>query len=160
MRARSSSQAFPADGLRRKPLSSPEGTALSFRVKSCQIVPSLEARHGGPSKSVFGLATALAQNGDSVELLTTDPGQGWSRSEGNLEIKAFHRAWPGSVCPSPDLRSYLRTVNADVIHHHSIWLRTLHYAHKTAQRTRASLVVSPRGMMDPWAWTTTPERRP
>ena len=121
-------------------------------MKSCQIVPSLEARHGGPSKSVFGLATALAQNGDSVELLTTDPGQGWSRSEGNLEIKAFHRAWPGSVCPSPDLRSYLRTVNADVIHHHSIWLRTLHYAHKTAQRTRASLVVSPRGMMDPWAW--------
>lgn len=121
-------------------------------MKSCHIVPSLEARHGGPSKSVLGLATALARNGESVELLTTDPGPGWDRTEGNLEIRTFHRAWPGSVCPSPGLRAYLKNVSADVIHHHSIWLRTLHYAHKAAQRTRASLVVSPRGMMDPWAW--------
>jgi glycosyltransferase involved in cell wall biosynthesis len=56
------------------------------------------------------------------------------------------------VCPSAGLRRYLRTVTADVVHHHSIWLRTLHYAHQTAKRAGAALVVSPRGMMDPWAW--------
>jgi glycosyltransferase involved in cell wall biosynthesis len=129
-----------------------EGAAPTRLVKSCHIVPSLEARYGGPSKSVLGLATAFSQNGDSVELLTTDPGPGWSQSKGSLDIRAFHRAWPGSVCPSPELRAYLRTVDAEVIHHHSIWLRTLHYAHKAARRIHASLVVSPRGMMDPWAW--------
>jgi glycosyltransferase involved in cell wall biosynthesis len=121
-------------------------------VTSCHIVPSLESRHGGPSKSVLGLATALAQRGDTVELLTTDPGAEGLRSVGNLIIRTFHRDWPVSVCASAGLRSYLRNVKADVVHHHSIWLRTLHYAHQAARRSGASLVVSPRGMMDPWAW--------
>jgi glycosyltransferase involved in cell wall biosynthesis len=98
------------------------------------------------------LATALAKAGNEVELLTTDPSKDWAREEGNLKIHAFRRSWPGSVCPSAGLRHYLRTVTADVIHHHSIWLRTLHYAHRAAKSKGASLVVSPRGMMDPWAW--------
>ena len=121
-------------------------------MKSCHIVPSLEARHGGPSKSVLGLSNALAENGDSVELLTTEPGPGWQRTQGRLEIRAFHRGWPRTICPSAGLREHLRTTSADVFHHHSIWLRTLHYAHQPARRTGAALVVSPRGMMDPWAW--------
>jgi glycosyltransferase involved in cell wall biosynthesis len=121
-------------------------------MTSCHVVPSLEARHGGPSKSVLGLATAVARLGNSVELLTTEPGSAWQRSDGNLTIRAFHRDWPTSVCASRGLRSHLKTVSADVIHHHSIWLRTLHYAHQAARRSGASLVVSPRGMMDPWAW--------
>jgi glycosyltransferase involved in cell wall biosynthesis len=121
-------------------------------VKSCQIVPSLEARHGGPSRSVLGLAAALARGGDGVELLATDPGAGWRRTDGSLEIRTFHRGWPESVCPSAGLRAYLRTAGADIVHHHSIWLRTLHYAHEAARRLGAALVVSPRGMMNPWAW--------
>ncbi len=121
-------------------------------MNSCHIVPSLEARYGGPSKSVVGLASALARGGETVELLTTDPGPGWRRDEGRLGIRAFHRDWPGSLCASAGLRRHLMSVEADVIHHHSIWLRTLHYAHCSARRKGASLVVSPRGMMDPWAW--------
>jgi len=122
-------------------------------VRSCHIVPSLEARYGGPSKSVIGLASALAQDEDArVELLTTDPGPGWRQTEGRLTISAFHRNWPRQVCPSAGLCRYLRSVEADVVHHHSIWLRTLHYAHRAARRMGAALVVSPRGMTDPWAW--------
>jgi glycosyltransferase involved in cell wall biosynthesis len=98
------------------------------------------------------LARALAAQGGEVELLATEPGLGSQRREGRLDIRSFHRDWPGSICSSAGLRSHLRTVHADVIHHHSIWLRTLHYAHRAARRTGASLVVSPRGMMDPWAW--------
>lgn len=130
----------------------PEGQDAPFRVKLCHIVPSLEARYGGPSKSVVGLAAALARIGNEVELLTTDPGKGWRRSEGNVDIQAFHRNWPGSICASAGLQTHLRTVTADIVHHHSIWLRTLHYAHRAARRIGAPLVVSPRGMMDPWAW--------
>lgn len=121
-------------------------------MRSCHIVPSLEPRYGGPSKSVLGLATALAQDGEDVELLATDPGPGWRRSEGRLRIEAFHRDWPGSVCSSAGLRRHLGAVKADVIHHHSIWLRTLHYAHKASRTMGAALVVSPRGMTDAWAW--------
>jgi glycosyltransferase involved in cell wall biosynthesis len=128
-------------------------------VKSCHIVPSLEARHGGPSKSVLGLARALAAGGDDVELLATDPGAGWHRMDGRLEIRTFHRDWPASLCGSGGLRSYLRKAGADVVHHHSIWLRTLHYAHQAARRLGAALVVSPRGMMNPWAWRHNPRKK-
>src|ERR1700678_1362698 len=100
----------------------PEGQGDSLRVKSCHIVPSLEARHGGPSKSVLGLATALARAGENVELLTTDPAGGWNRAEGALAIHAFRRDWPGSVCASSGLRRHLCNAAADVVHHHSIWL--------------------------------------
>jgi glycosyltransferase involved in cell wall biosynthesis len=121
-------------------------------MKLCHIVPSLEARHGGPSKSVKGLCSALARRGEEVELLTTDAASEWQRADGALRITAFRRDWPQSICASGGLRNRLRQIDADIIHHHSIWLRTLHYAHKSAKRSGASLVVSPRGMMDPWAW--------
>jgi glycosyltransferase involved in cell wall biosynthesis len=121
-------------------------------LKSCHIVPSLEARYGGPSKSVLGLAKALKIEGAETELLTTDPGADSLRSEGGVEIHTFHRDWPNSICRSAGLRRYLRDTTCDVVHHHSLWLRTLHYAHKAARASGASFVVSPRGMMDPWAW--------
>jgi glycosyltransferase involved in cell wall biosynthesis len=121
-------------------------------VNCCQIVPSLEQRHGGPSKSALGLAAELAKGSNRVELLTTDPELGWHRTEAALEIHAFRRDWPKSICQSAGLRKHLAKTNADVVHHHSIWLRTLHYAHRTAKRTGSPLIVSPRGMMDAWAW--------
>jgi glycosyltransferase involved in cell wall biosynthesis len=121
-------------------------------VKSCLIVPSLEARHGGPSKSVLGLSEALARGSNKVELLTTGPGPASHQTEGSLEIHTFHRDWPGSICASGGLRRHLQKLEADVVHHHSIWLRTLHYANRAAKRMGVPLVVSPRGMMDSWAW--------
>ena len=121
-------------------------------MKACHIVPSLEARHGGPSRSVMGLASALARAGESVELVTTDQRGGWQREEGDLKIAAYRRDWPRSICVSRGLSAHLRNSGADIFHHHSIWLRTLHYAHRAARSQGSLLVVSPRGMMDPWAW--------
>ncbi|HEY1763474.1 MAG TPA: glycosyltransferase [Opitutaceae bacterium] len=121
-------------------------------MSSCHIVPSLDARHGGPSKSVLGLAGALARAGGEVDVLATEDGPGTRRTEGRLRVRTFHRDWPETVCGSAGLRSFLGTIHADVVHHHSIWLRTLHYAHEAARRIGAPFVVAPRGMMSPWAW--------
>jgi glycosyltransferase involved in cell wall biosynthesis len=128
-------------------------------VKSCQIVPSIEVRHGGPSKSVRSLAAAIGRNGGEVELLATEPGPGWQETEGPVSVRVFHRNWPEAVCASSSMRSYLSNSRADVYHHHSIWLRTLHYSHKAARRAKAPLVVSPRGMMDKWAWNHHAKRK-
>ena len=121
-------------------------------MKLCHIVPSLEARHGGPSKSVPGLASAFASLGPRIELLTTDPAGPWEHTEGDLTVRAFQRHRPGLLRSSGGLRRYLKGAAADIVHHHALWLRTLHYAHRAARRSGAPLVVSPRGMMDPWAW--------
>jgi glycosyltransferase involved in cell wall biosynthesis len=124
-------------------------------MKVCHIVPSLEEQHGGPSKSVRALAAAAAATGDQAELLSTAetaPAEGWSRTEGNLPVRVFQRDWPQAICRSAGLAQALRALDADVIHHHGLWLRTLHYAHGAARRSGAKLVVSPRGMMSAWAW--------
>jgi glycosyltransferase involved in cell wall biosynthesis len=118
----------------------------------CQIVPSLEERHGGPSRSVVELSAALSRGGHSVELLATGPAGPETLEDRPMRIRVFRRSAPAFLCPSADLRSHLKNLQAEVVHHHSLWLRTLHYAHVFAARSRAPLVVSPRGMMSRWAW--------
>jgi glycosyltransferase involved in cell wall biosynthesis len=118
-----------------------------------QIVPSLEDRHGGPSRSVARLSLSLAQSGNDVSLLSTEPGPGSVVRSGRLTTETFHRDWPQVLCPSAGLRRRaLAPAAVDAVHHHSLWLRTLQYAHAAARGGRARLVISPRGMMSRWAW--------
>ncbi len=121
-------------------------------MKLTHVTPSLELRHGGPSRSVHALATAFAVQGHDVELLSTQPGDASSRMEDSLAVKIFRRDWPQSLCPSAGLRNALADGTSEVVHHHSLWLRTLHYAHTAARKRRAKFVISPRGMMSAWAW--------
>jgi glycosyltransferase involved in cell wall biosynthesis len=124
-------------------------------MKLCHIVPSLEPHRGGPSKSVPALCTALARLGHEVELFATAPGadaKGETREEANVRITVFRRDWPQRLCPSSGLRRAIRQNEADIVHHHSLWLRSLHYAHGRGKMSGTKLVISPRGMMSAWAW--------
>ncbi len=122
-------------------------------MKLCEVVPSLEERYGGPSRSVYALSTALARAQHQVELLATQPDRAAAdRADGTLQVRVFRRDWPQWFCPSSGLRVALAATDAQVIHHHSLWLRTVHYAHRHAKRRGAKFVVSPRGMMSAWAW--------
>ena len=142
-----------AQDLRRPAMPRAERPARAARaMKLCQIVPSLEARHGGPSISTYALSSALARLGHEVQLLATQPGPAEERTDGPLRVRIFHRDWPQALCPSAGLREAVRASDAGIIHHHSIWLRTLHYAHRRAADSGAKFVVSPRGMMSTWAW--------
>jgi len=121
-------------------------------AKICQVVPSLHPRHGGPSRSVYQLALAQARAGHAVELLTTGAKSELPASNGSLQVRIFPRDWPHKIVKSGALNASLRRSDAEVIHHHSLWLRTLHYAHRAAARGGRPLVISPRGMMSRWSW--------
>ena len=125
-------------------------------MKLCHIVPSLQEQHGGPSKSVRALCRSLARLGHTVELLATAPDAPPSGREideaPNLRIRIFRRDAPERFCRSAGLKAAVRQSNSDIIHHHSVWLRTLHYAHRAAERAKVPFVVSPRGMLSAWAW--------
>ncbi len=121
-------------------------------MKICQIVPSLEERHGGPSRSVRALAAGLARLGHEVDLLATQPGPtAGPATDGSLRILQFQRTWPARLCASTDLRDHLRRHAYDCVHHHALWLRTLDYARQAAQASGARLVISPRGMLGAWS---------
>ncbi len=123
-------------------------------MRACHIVPSLEARHGGPSKSVRALANHLALGGDQVDLLATaEPGDtAAATASDRAGVRIFPRLAPEWIVRSPALQDALATIPFDVVHHHSLWLRTLHYAATAARRAGRPLVISPRGMMSDWAW--------
>jgi glycosyltransferase involved in cell wall biosynthesis len=131
-------------------------------MKLCHIVPSLEERYGGPSKSVRALCAALAVTGDDVDLFATEPhapSAGETSATAGLRTTFFRRDWPRKLCPSAGLRAALQRTTAEVVHHHALWLRTLHYASDVARRQNVPLVISPRGMMGRWAWQHRPWRK-
>ena len=69
-------------------------------MRLTQIVPSLEKRYGGPSRSVLALSSALARAGHEVDLLATAPGPGETHHEGTVRVRNFHRDWPPRLCAS------------------------------------------------------------
>ena len=122
-------------------------------MRIAQIVPSLEEKHGGPSKSVRRLAATLSRFGHEVDLLATRPGNETAATEdGRLRVLQFRRDRPEFLCASSDLQDHLRQHAYDCLHHHALWLRTLHYACRAAHATGARLVISPRGMLSDWSW--------
>jgi glycosyltransferase involved in cell wall biosynthesis len=122
-------------------------------MKIAQIISSLDARHGGPSRSVRGLAAGLAALGHQVELLTTAIGpQLVDQPAVGLSVHHFSRERPAGLAVSAPLHRHLRTTGYDVIHAHALWQRPLHYAAQAARRQERPLVISPRGMMTAWAW--------
>lgn len=108
------------------------------------------------------LCAALAASGQEVELYATHPAAaraGERRTVGRLQTTEFRRDWPSRLCVSAGLRAAVHATTAEIVHHHALWLRTLHYAHQAARQRNVPLVVSPRGMMSAWAWQFHPTRK-
>lgn len=122
-------------------------------MRLAHVVPSLEARHGGPSKSARALANALAFRTPTELLATLETGQHMAPPAGDAaRLHVFPREAPRWLCRSPQLAAHLAATPYDLIHEHSLWLLTLRYAHQAARAQRVPLVISPRGMMSGWAW--------
>lgn len=122
-------------------------------MRICHIVPSLEERHGGPSKSVRALANATAARGEQVELLATlEAGQPVAHDGSDAAtLRTFPRVMPQWLSRSPELRRYLGDQAFDLVHNHALWLLPLRYAQEAAKRRGVPLVISPRGMLSGWA---------
>lgn len=122
------------------------------------VTPSLDPRHGGPSRTVPALAAAQAALGAKVCLATlTPPASGSPLHDirhSSLVIRHFP-ATPGPLgktfCFSPGLAAFLRATPARAIHAHGVWLRPLHHASRSARLHHAPLILAPRGMLEPWA---------
>lgn len=122
-------------------------------MRLVHVVPSLEERHGGPSKSARALANALARRTPTELLATLEAGQRVAPAAGDAaQIRIFPREAPRWLCRSPQLAAHLAANPCDLVHEHSLWLLTLRYARSAARAHHAPLVISPRGMMTAWAW--------
>ena len=123
-------------------------------MRISQIVASLDPRSGGPSVSVPGLSGALARLGHDVTLFsTTTPGEKpLSPTVDGVTRQLAPRTFPATLACASGLEKLLSAVPADLVHAHALWQRPLHDAHQRALAAGVPLVISPRGMMSPWAW--------
>ncbi len=112
-------------------------------------IASLDPSTGGPAQSVPSLGEAIHKAGADVQLYvnnkTGESDQSKKTTSTFLSVKAIN-----------DLDNMVKGLNRGgkdntVIHNHGIWLPLNHYASVTARRYNIPLIISPRGMLEPWA---------
>lgn len=120
-------------------------------------VGTLGDQHGGPSRSITALCSALAQTDVDVELFTLK-----DRDPASLPILPSSQRVQLHILPGhqASIRSARRlgrqVANAlhpgdSVIHEHGMWLPTNHVVARTAYVNHVPRIVSPRGMLSKWA---------
>ena len=118
-------------------------------MRILHAVRDLDARSGGPSRSVTATAEYLSREGFECGVLySRQKGEVFYRA-GKVERFARHEI-PGKVSAS-NLDAVLCDRQIDVLHIHGIWTRWLHHACVNASRRSIPYAIAPRGMLEPWA---------
>lgn len=107
-------------------------------MKVLQVITGISMKSGGPTRSVKGLCRALDRAGVEVTLLVLG---------GTDEFEH-----PGGVKVIYGLRTEPAFIKEfQVVHLHGLWSPKLHKVAVACRRAGVPYVVSPRGMLDPWA---------
>ncbi len=116
------------------------------------VVPAISDDAAGPAYTVPALCSALADLGEVVFLHSLGPAAPEPRRYRNCtypRLPFLHR-----LGVSPEMKRGLREAAASttLMHSHGLWMMPNLYPAKVVHAERTPLVLSPRGMMDRWAW--------
>lgn len=117
------------------------------------VIPSISEEASGPTYSVTRLCESLIQSGASIQLAALD----WaSLASPPPYLKVFPLGFgPRRLGISPSFHRWLReqaqTGAADIIHNHGMWQLNSVYPGWVCKKSKAKLVVSPRGSLSTWA---------
>lgn len=104
---------------------------------------SLEPAYGGPARSASRLAAAMGEAGAEVGV--------WS-ADGSALTTPFMAGRPAGVrVLDGPAAAALQGFGPDVVHDNGLWLAHNHVIAAAAARAGRPRVVSPRGMLEPWA---------
>lgn len=134
-------------------------------LRVVHVISSLEGRFGGPTAALVGLASAQAELGMDVSVITcsyaASPAGGvYELCRSGVRVTVAGRAF-GPTGWVPGLRTIVEAAiaNAQIVHIHGLWEDLLHHAAVAARRTGAAVVVTPCGMLDPWSLSRHPLRK-
>jgi len=126
-------------------------------MRVLHVISSVDARLGGPSLALGGLAVAQRNAGVDVGILTT------YRDEEDTSVcdrlraagVAVRRVGPATGplwrAAGLDEAAEEEVARADVVHVHALWEEAQHLAARACQRLGKPYVVRPCGMLDPWS---------
>ena len=121
-------------------------------------VPSLGINAGGPSRSVSQLCNALYLIGAKVRITTmVYPQDPIVPLDAGVNLTKFKVRGTSILdrLHSPNFKLAMsklhRESRVSLVHQHGIWLRSAHDVITFANKHEVPLVLSPRGMLEPWA---------
>jgi glycosyltransferase involved in cell wall biosynthesis len=130
-------------------------------MKILTVIPSIGSVYGGPSKSVVELAEATANQGINVDLVTTNangdqtldvPLHTWTEHN-NIRIQYFsYLGWQDykwSFALGKWLFQHIK--DYDLVHINAVFSLTNLPAYWACQFHQVPYIVTPRGMLEPWA---------
>lgn len=129
------------------------------RVVLC--IASLVPEHGGPSRSITGLAGGLAADGLDTHVLSLDYGARFAAPvlPADPRVQVHQPPCPGGWRQSlrwtpafaEQLTALVGTRGDSIVHDNGVWLGNNAQAARVARRCGRPLVISPRGMLGRWA---------
>lgn len=69
-----------------------------------------------------------------------------------VPVSAYDRSGPAALAHAPELhKAITRSADIDILHQHGIWQSPSRTALKWRRKTGRPVIISPHGMLDPWA---------
>ena len=122
-------------------------------INTANLVGSVSRNAGGLHESVRRLVQCVSDRGVGVRVLAVEDEftaadlKIWAP----VEVEAFPSSWPESFAYSSMFLPALERIRPNLTHTHGIWqypsIATSIYCH----RNRVPYMISPHGMLDPWA---------
>lgn len=129
------------------------------RVVLC--IASLVPEHGGPSRSITGLASGLAAGGMDTHLLSLDYGSRFAAPvlpadpAVQVHLPPCPTGWRQTLRWTPAFAGQLEALVGhhahSIVHDNGVWLGNNAQAARVARRCGRPLLISPRGMLGRWA---------
>ena len=122
-------------------------------IKTAHLTGSVSRKAGGLFDAVSRLARAQQRQGMEAKVFglrdefTDADLKAWSP----VPVAAFKPSWPDLIGRSPQLLEALNEFAPDISHTHGLWLYPGVAANRYSRRSRRPYLVSPHGMLDPWA---------
>lgn len=114
-------------------------------MKVLVVTSGINPAAGGPTRSCKGMCRALSQAGVDVVLLVLGGHHPFENPSG---VKVLY-AEDEVEARGPGLRRMVS--DFDLVHVQGLWNPKLHKVVKACRKVRVPYVISPRGMLDPWA---------
>jgi glycosyltransferase involved in cell wall biosynthesis len=126
-------------------------------MRVLHVIPGLVESSGGPTTALVGLATAQAQVGENVTILTTlREGQTVAASAelaaAGVSVDVVDRC-RGPLLRHPQLAATVAGLVAehDVVHAHGVWEEVQYQASRACGRSGVPLVIRCCGLLDEWS---------
>lgn len=118
-------------------------------MKILHTISSIDKNSGGTSTYLQLLANELSKH-ISLEVITMQTDNPLSLDK---EVKLFfaNKSGTGFMGISKDMKQYLNKVEANIFHGNGMWQYPVHAMAKFAQKRKTPYIITPHGMLEPWA---------